>query len=472
MSSLDDAVRFSKLAGPSVFSPLHTHFAPLALVNRAFRQAVRESGRAVPLVLALQRGGRAVSVYRTECFEESAPEAALNPPYAERLIKFLLWQRGGWRLTIGGPRSVGEHIRSTYSLSGARAFDADFMSRVYERPFTVDVTDVHKVPESFEGTVKLGGHLNGCRIGFDLGASDRKVSAVIDGKPVFTEEVAWDPRNATDPAYHYHEINAALRSAAAHLPRVDAIGGSSAGIFINNRPRVGSIFRGIDAESFESRTANLFMDLKKAWGDIPFEVVNDGEVTALAGSMSLEDGAVLGVALGSSEAGGYVTSKREITTWLNELAFCPIDADPDAPADEWSGDRGCGVQYLSQQGVFRLAPAADIPIDESLGLAEKLKSIQALLQAGNPRAQCLWETIGSYVGYAVAHYSDFYELRHVLILGRVTSGDGGNIILEQAQRVLKSEFPEAAEKASLHLPDEETRRVGQAVAAASLPALR
>jgi predicted NBD/HSP70 family sugar kinase len=188
--------------------------------------------------------------------------------------------------------------------------------------------------------------------------------------------------------------------------------------------------------------------------------------------MSLEDGAVLGVALGSSEAGGYVTSQREISTWLNELAFCPIDADPEAPADEWSGDRGCGVQYLSQQGVFRLATAAGISIDESLGLAEKLQSVQALLQTGDPRARRIWETIGGYVGYAVAHYADFYELRHVLILGRVTSGEGGNVILEEARKVLRREFPEVAERAALHLPDEKTRRIGQAVAAASLPILK
>lgn len=472
MSSYGTATQFSQLAGLPVASSLHARFAPLARANRAFRRAVDESGRGVPLILALQRGGRAVSVFRARCFEESAPAAALNLPFAERLLKFLLWQRGGWRLTIAGPRSIGEHLKKVYSASGERSFDVEFMCRVYERPWTVDITDVDKVPDPYEGTVKLGGHLNGSRIGFDLGASDRKVSAVIDGNPVFTEEVVWDPSHATDPSYHFNEINAALKSAAAHLTRVNAIGGSSAGIFIDNRPRIGSIFRGIPREAFENQTSNLFMDLKKAWENIPFEVVNDGEVTALAGSMSLEDGAVLGVALGSSEAGGYVTPRSEITTWLNELAFCPIDADPEAPVDEWSGDRGCGVQYLSQQGVFRLAHAAGIPVDESLSLAEKLKSIQALLEAGDPRAKRIWETIGCYIGYAVAHYADFYELRHVLLLGRVTSGDGGPIILKEARNILRTDFPELAEKIALHLPDEHTRRIGQAVAAASLPVIK
>jgi predicted NBD/HSP70 family sugar kinase len=343
------------------------------------------------------------------------------------------------------------------------------MAGVYEHPFTVEITDADKVPAPNEGTVRLGGHLEGCRIGFDLGASDRKVAAVKDGEPVYTEEVVWDPRNATDPRYHFDQINAALKAAAQHLPRVDAVGGSAAGVYINNRPRVGSLYRGVPKPLFDTRIRNLFVDLQKAWGGIPFDVVNDGEVTALAGAMSLGDVAVLGMALGSSEAGGYVTPTGELTTWLNELAFCPVDFDPHAPVDEWSGDQGVGANYFSQQAVFRLAPLAGITLDAKLGPAEKLKSVQELLHSGDERARLIFETLGCYVGYGVAHYADFYELRHVLILGRVTSGEGGNIILARAQEVLQGEFPQLAAKIALHLPDESTRRVGQAVAAASLP---
>jgi len=187
--------------------------------------------------------------------------------------------------------------------------------------------------------------------------------------------------------------------------------------------------------------------------------------------MSLVDNAVLGVALGSSEAGGYVTPSGELTTWLNELAFCPVDYDPEAPVDEWSGDRGCGVQYFSQQAVFRLAPVAGIELDQRLGPAERLKRIQELVHSGDERAIQIFETIGCYVGYGIANYADFYELRNVLILGRVTSGEGGNIILNRAQEVLTREFPELDKRVKVLLPDEATRRVGQAVAAASLPAL-
>lgn len=57
----------------------------------------------------------------------------------------------------------------------------------------------------------------------------------------------------------------------------------------------------------------------------------------------------------------------------------------------------------------------------------------------------------------------------MLILGRVTTGRGGDILLAKAREVLKSEFPEIASKVELHVPDEKSRRVGQDVAAASLP---
>lgn len=449
---------------------LHPEFAPAVLADHAYLKMVKESGKSVPLVIGLERGDGSISVYRTQAFDEGHPSASLNLRYAERTLKMLLWQRGGWRVIVGGPKSIGEHLRQVYSTGGARQFDSDFMGGVYEHPFTVDSVSPDAVPESSEGSLQIGRNLDGCRIGFDLGATDRKVAAVIDGQSVFSEEIVWDPRNSADPTYHFNEIMTGLKSAAGHMPRVDAIGGSSAGVYINNRPRVASLFRGVPKDLFDAKITRLFLDLQEAWGGIPFVVVNDGEVTALAGSMSLNDNAVLGIALGSSQAGGYVTPTGGISTWLDELAFVPVDYDPHAPVDEWSGDPGVGAQYFSQQAVFRLAPFAGIELDQNAGPAARLKFVQNLLSNGDDRARKIFETIGVYVGYGIAHYADFYELRHVLILGRVTSGVGGNIVLEKAQEILRAEFPELAEKVELHLPDEKTRRVGQAVAAASLPA--
>jgi predicted NBD/HSP70 family sugar kinase len=458
------------LARPKVVPPLDDGFRPAASADRGFLDIVQQSG-GVDLVIGLERGDGTTSHFETKVLPSGHPQAKLNLAYVERMVKFLLWQKGGWKVTVGGPKEIGEYIRAVYSLSGERAFDFEFMGKtVYERRFEVVVANADAVPAAREVSMPVGRHLEGCRIGFDLGASDRKVAAVIDGEGVFSEEVIWDPRNQTDPQYHYDEIMAALRKAAEHMPRVDAIGGSSAGVIINNRPMVASLFRGVPRDLFETRVKNLFLEIGRAWG-VPIEVANDGDVTALAGAMSLNDNSVLGVAMGSSEAAGYVNGEGNITGWLNELAFAPIDYSGDAPADEWSGDIGCGVQYLTQQAVFRLAAKVGIGLDESQSLAEKLKSVQALLEAGDERARKIWETIGCYAGYAIAHYADFYPIRQMLVLGRVTSGSGGSIILEKAREVLNAEFPRLAAKMEIHLPDEKTRRVGQAVAAASLPAI-
>jgi len=464
--------KLADLAKPRVQPILDGKFRPSVLANRAFRRAVADSNSARLLIIGLERPDGTTSAYETHVFDTTHPQADLNLPYAERLVKFLLWQKGGFRVTIGGPEAIGNHVREVYSAKGARAFDEDFMGpTTYERPFEVVVTTPDQVPPAKETSVSLGRHLEGNRIGFDLGASDRKVAAVVEGESIFTEEVVWEPRDQEDPSYHYNEINAALKAAAAKMSSVDAIGGSSAGVIINNRPMIASLFRGVPRDVFNAKVKRIFLDLAAEWG-VPFEVANDGDVTALAGSMSLNDNAVLGVAMGSSEAVGYVNEQGNITGWLNELAFAPIDYHPEAPADEWSGDTGCGVQYLCQQGVFRLARGMGIALDQSLPLADQLKQVQKLLEAGDETARKIWETIGVYAGYAIAHYADFYTIKHLLLLGRVTSGRGGPVMIEKIKEVFATDFPDLANQLEVHLPDEKTRRVGQAVAAASLPAVK
>jgi predicted NBD/HSP70 family sugar kinase len=459
------------LVKPVIEPPLDPHFRPIALGQRALARAVAASERKVPLALALERHDGLTSVFRTEIAAPGGPLEAATRRYVERLVKFLLWQIGGWKLTVGGPRELGDFLAVTYSPNGARAFDVEILERVYERPFIVETVDLAQVRPARESSVALGGHLDGCRIGFDLGASDYKLAAVRDGEPVFTTEIPWDPKTQADPDWHYRKIDEGLKLAARHLPRVDAIGGSSAGIYIDNRVMVASLFRAVPADQFADRVKPLFLNLQKEWG-VPLEVANDGDVTALAGAMSLKVHGVLGVALGSSQAAGFLDSHGCITGSLNELAFAPVDFNPQAPADEWSGDLGCGVQYFSQQAVGRLLAPAGIEVDPKLGLPEKLKHVQALMAQGDRRARKIYETIGVYLGYAAAQYATMYEYRHMLVLGRVTTGEGGEIIVSKAREVLGTEFPELASVLSLHLPDEKSKRVGQAVAAASLPKLK
>jgi hypothetical protein len=115
-------------------------------------------------------------------------------------------------------------------------------------------------------------------------------------------------------------------------------------------------------------------------------VINDGDVTALVGAMHAGVGALLGTAMGSSEAAGYITGDGRLTSWLNELAFAPVDLAPGAPRDEWSGDSGVGAQYFSQQAVARLMPAAGIHVPADLDLPARLVKVQRLMAAGDGRA--------------------------------------------------------------------------------------
>jgi predicted NBD/HSP70 family sugar kinase len=457
----------------SQFTPeLDPDYVPAALWNRAYRALVRATRGSRTFAVALTRADGRASVWRGEVLPSWHPQAGLTFRYVERLVKFLLWQRGGCHVLIVGAPEVVPELKKHYSPNGARAFDYRFMGdEVYGCSFRVESGLWDDLPKEEPDALPVGRHLEGCRIGFDLGGSDRKVSAVIDGKVIYTEEIPWDPYFQTDPAYHIEGVQDSLLRAAAHLPRVDAIGGSAAGVYVNNEVRVASLFRGVARDRFEKSIRRMFFDLRERWSGVPFEVVNDGEVTALAGSMSLGDNAVLGVSMGTSMAAGYVTPQGGITPWLNELAFAPIDYAEGAPADEWSGDRGCGVQYFSQQGVNRLALRAGIKFPDAMPLPERLVAVQASMAAGDDRAQSVYESIGTVLGYSVAHYADFYELRNVLVLGRVTSGAGGEVILEKAREVLRGEFAGLAERIRLAMPDEKDKRHGQAVAAASLPAI-
>jgi len=457
------------IVAPRVIPPLDPAFRPAVLANRAFRARAR-AAQPLQVGLALEQADGNVSHFRTEICSEPTMATA-NAFYLERLTKFLLWSRGGFRLHFDGPAEMAARLAAHYRDTPTGRFDSNTVAeKMFDHP--LEVVHTKELPPERRSSAALGRHLEGCRIGFDLGGSDRKAAAVIDGKVVFSEETVWDPYFQPDPQYHFEGIMDSLRKAAAHLPRLDAIGGSAAGIYVNNRVKVASLFRGVPGEVFQKRVRDLFLEIRKAWNDVPFEVVNDGEVTALAGSMSLGRNRILGLSMGTSTAGGYVNAEGNITSWINELAFVPLDYNPQAATDEWSGDYGCNVQYFSQQAVGRLLGPAGIPAEPKLGLPEKLKLVQKLMDQGDDRARKIYETIGTYLGYAVPHFTDFYDLENVLILGRVTSGPGGDIILAKAKEVMKVEFPELDGKISFHIPNEKDKRHGQAIAAASLPELR
>jgi predicted NBD/HSP70 family sugar kinase len=444
---------------------LDPEFIPFGIWSDAYRKQAKQ-----PIAIAVERNHGNVSVRRT-CICGTPDMAEADYRYVERYVKFLLWSIGGFRVYICGCSEIAQRLKDDYSPNGQRAFDFDFFQKLYERDLEIIALPLEQCPASNEAPKPIGGHLDGCRIGFDAGGSDRKVSAVIDGECVYSEEVVWHPKTQSDPSYQYEGILESFRTAASKMPRVDAIGVSSAGTFIGNAPMICSLFIKVPRSRWDE-VKTVYDRAAAEIGDVPVVVANDGDVTALAGAMGMGVGSIMGIAMGTSEAVGYVDKDKNVLGWISELAFAPVDLNENAMADEWSTDLGVGCKYFSQDAVIKLAPRAGITLDEALTPAEKLKVVQGLMEQDDPRAQAIFETIGGYLAYTVVQYAHFYDIKHLMVLGRVMSGKGGDTILASCQAVLKDEFPAVYSTIQVMLPDEKTRRVGQSVAAASLPELR
>ncbi len=460
---------------PLYIPALDPDFVAPVLWNKAFQARVAQDPDSTPIELALSRLDGTCFRWSSKLLPHVGENIALNNLYVERSLKFLLLMKGGSTITIYGAPEVAAMLASTYCAGGAREFEWHFIGeRMFGQPITIVTVDSpSELPEESSSSMPLGRNLEGNRIGFDLGGSDRKCAAVVAGEVIYSEEVVWDPYHQQDPSYHVEGVEDSLQRAAAHLPQVDAIGGSAAGVYVNSEPRVGSLFRGISPEDFDQVIRPMFANLKARWSErmgkeVPFEVVNDGEVTALAGAMSMNDNAVLGIAMGTSLAAGYVDGEGHITPWINELCFAPVDYQEDAGIDEWSGDKGLGATYFSQQGVARLAPRAGFEFGD-MPFPEQLKLVQQAMEEGDERAQLIYESMGIEFGYTIAHFASYYDIRNLLFLGRVATGQGGQIIIDKAKEVLAGEFPELS--ITLCVPDEKMKRHGQAVAAASLPKL-
>ena len=445
---------------------LDPKFIPFGVWMDAYLEGAKQ-----PLAIAIERDKGQVSVHHTY-IHGTADYAEADYRYVERYVKFLLWSIGGFKVSICGCHEIAQKLKAAYAKDGERAFDYDFFFKLYERPLVVEDLELDACPAANESTQPLGGHLDGCRIGFDAGGSDRKVSAVVNGECVYSEEVVWFPKLNPDPTYQFNEIVTAFKTAASKMPRVDAIGVSSAGTFIGNAPMISSIFYKVPRSRWDEVKTVFDRAAAEIDPNVPCVVANDGDVSALAGAMGLNKGNIMGLAMGTSEAVGYVDKDKNVKGWISELAFAPVDLSPDAMQDEWSTDFGVGCKYFSQDAVIKLAAKAGIELDPELSPAEKLKVVQKLMAVDDERAAAIYHDIGIYLANTVVLYERFYDIHHLMLMGRVMSGKGGDIILDTCNRVLKEEYPELAAKVEVMLPDENTRRVGQSVAAASLPELR
>ena len=444
---------------------LDPEFIPFGVWRSAYLKDAKK-----PIAIAIERDKGHVSVHHT-FIHGTEDMAEADYRYVERYVKFLLWSTGGFRVSICGCSELTKRLQKAYTPEGERHFDFTFVNQLYERDLEILDLPLESCPAANEEAEPMGGNMDGCRIGFDAGGSDRKVSAVVDGECVYSEEVVWYPKLHEDPEYHFNGIVEAMKTAASKMPRVDGIGVSSAGVFVGNAPMVASLFIKVPRSNWD-KVKTIYDRAAAEIGDVPIVVANDGDVSALAGAMGLGVGNIMGIAMGTSEAVGYVDKDQNVLGWINELAFAPVDLNEKAVEDEWSGDIGVGCKYFSQDAVIKLAPAAGIELDESLSPAQKLKVVQGLMEQGDERAAAIFETIGAYLAYTVVLYSQLYNIEHMMMMGRVMSGKGGDTILRVCNEILADEYPELAKKCEVMLPDEKTRRVGQSVAAASLPKIK
>ena len=444
---------------------LDPEFIPFGVWRSAYLKDAKK-----PIAIAIERDKGHVSVHHT-FIHGKQDMAEADYRYVERYVKFLLWSTGGFRVSICGCSELTKRLQKAYTPEGERHFDFTFVNQLYERDLEILDLPLESCPAANEEAEPMGGNMDGCRIGFDAGGSDRKVSAVVDGECVYSEEVVWYPKLHEDPEYHFNGIVEAMKTAASKMPRVDGIGVSSAGVFVGNAPMVASLFIKVPRSNWD-KVKTIYDRAAAEIGDVPIVVANDGDVSALAGAMGLGVGNIMGIAMGTSEAVGYVDKDQNVLGWINELAFAPVDLNEKAMEDEWSGDIGVGCKYFSQDAVIKLAPAAGIELDESLSPAQKLKVVQGLMEQGDERAAAIFETIGAYLAYTVVLYSQLYNIEHMMMMGRVMSGKGGDTILRVCNEILADEYPELAKKCEVMLPDEKTRRVGQSVAAASLPKIK
>jgi len=477
------------LVRPAVPAPLDPNFAPLILAKKNYLKHV--AGTSYFLEWALPRADGCAR-YKLPVFEENHAYVEASIYLAGVLIQEMIWQRSASALLLSGPSKICEALKKAYSPGGEYEFEASSMPNVCGtpgNPFEVKIVPVAELPDSKDTPQACGKEADGCRLAFDLGKSDIKTVAVQDNQVVYSKETEWDVTNP-DPQYHYDAIMAALKLAKAALPRVDAIGGSATGTVSGaNEATWCDIFPNVPPAVYKEKVVDIFVRMAKDLaGDVPLKVINDGEVTALAAVQKIGKGNVLGISMGSSEGGGYANADGNLMGWINEMCYIKLDMNPEAPTDPWTkgAHRGISHMYLGQRGATKLAAKAGVKVPENYVYphpdmctvkhedhAQCLKLIQKAMTnpEEEPSVKNLYVTVGVYLGYALAQYCEFYEVDHVMILGRVSKGAGGDIMLDTAKKVLNLEFPQYGH-IQFHTADDHFKAVGQCIAAAALPELR
>lgn len=444
--------------------PLEPDFVPIMLWTKEYLAEARD---AFAVAITGENGRRAVT--RTRIRNDGKHQEA-DRFYVRHLVKSLLWLYGGYRVTIIGAKTMYDYLNEIFSREGAGHFEIEFMEKVYGQSFHME--NLIAIPRENATPRFMPKHLNGYRIGLETSNSNRHVVAIANGRVVYNEEVLWHPSEESDPDYHYRGIMDSIHSAARRLPRIDGIGIASAGVHFDGEVRDGTLFRSISPEDFDQKIRTVFTRVATAMNCNNLHILNEGDVSALSCAMSLDFDGILSLSMGSTQATGYIDNDGNVSNWLNELAYIPIDINPDAVQEVDSGDRGCGVDYFSRGGLLRLARLAGIYLRPDQNEAEQVRSIQVKAELEETKAVQVFQSLGVALGHTLGYYHSMYQFQCVLLLGRIMAGAGGDLVFNAAQKVLAEEYPIVASQIIISLPEENNQRVSHAVAAATLPEIQ
>jgi len=475
---------------PKVKAPLDPGFAPVVLAKREYRKAAE--GCADTFYFALPRPDGCARG-ELKVFPEDDRRYQASVILAGVMIQELIWMCGATELQLSGPAKFCETMKTAFSKGGTYEFEADVMPKAFgtpEKTFEVKIVAAGDMPAKKDSPQVCGKTANGCRLAFDLGKSDIKTVAIKDGEVLDSKETEWDVTNV-DPDYHYKAITDAMRATidrakANGFGDIQAVGGSATGtVSGDNEATWCDIFPNVPPDVYKAKVVDIFKRMAKdIAGDVPLKVINDGEVTALAAVQKIGKGNVMGISMGSSEGAGYANSDGNLMGWINELCYVKLDMNPKAPTDPWTkgAHRGISHMYLGQRGATKNAykicdvpenykyPHPDMCTIKHEDHAQCLKLIQAAMKDNPEKASDLYKTCGVYLGYGLAQYCEFYSIEHVMILGRVSKGAGGDLVLQTASEVLATEFPHLP-KITFHTADDHFKAVGQCIAAAALPVI-
>lgn len=385
--------------------------------------------------------------------------------FAKKMILSLMWIVGAESFCYKGDKEFYSYLinRVYDDLETKKSFEAMKESFGSDVLITLDDKDY----EVIQSKTTFTGSFDGNRIGIDLGGSDRKVTAISDGKVVFSDETLWTPKPETDYKYHVEGILDSLNKAASVLKRVDSVGVSTAGMVFDDELIYPALFESVPLETKQSKIRTLIPDIvKDRFGDIPFAIANDGDVSAIGASIMFKKDNVLGLALGTSFAAGYAKNGF-LLNWANELSKVSIDYNPEARAHYILNIQGSSSEYLSQKGIVRLLENNGVQL-EGETLPKKLVSIQKMAEEGNKIVLDAYHDMGIYLGSAIMFFTMFYKIDSVMLLGRVLTGKGGEILTNTASSYLK----ERGVNIEVFTCDENFKRLGQSYIAASMPRIK